>query len=121
MLKDYDSRQVIFEIKNYQKVTRDDFRQVASYLTVPYGRIAFIVTRDDDNSPRNGLELDWIRELYRGQGSRYLVIKLTGKFLSNLLSKMRNPSKHDPAEHALNGLLDTYERNYLNLPSTRTR
>ncbi|NNM84437.1 MAG: ATP-binding protein [Phycisphaerales bacterium] len=119
VLNDYDSRQVLFEVKNYQNPTQGDFRQIATYMTAPYGRIAFLVTRDADLNPRKGLELDWIRELYYTQQNRLLVVKLTGKFLSNLLSKLRNPQKHDPAEHAINGLLDTYERNYLGLPSTR--
>ncbi len=120
ILDDYGSRQVIFEVKNYKELGQEEFRQLSTYLTGPYGRLAFIVTRDDEFNPRKGRELDWIREIYMTQNSK-LVIKLTGKYLSNLLSKLRSIQKHNQAEQSLGTLLDTYERNYLSLPSTRTK
>jgi len=121
VLEDYEARQVIFEVKNFQELGQTEYRQLASYLTGPYGRIGFVVTRDVDFSPRKGRELDWIRELYMSHTPRVLVVKLTGKYLSNLLSKLRSPQRHDAADRALNGLLDMYERNYLSLPSTIVR
>ncbi|HAZ13447.1 MAG TPA: mdtC domain protein [Bdellovibrionales bacterium] len=43
-----------------------------------------------------------------------LIIKLTAKFLCNLLSKLRSPQKHDAPDKALNALLDLYLRTYVN-------
>lgn len=42
--EDYDTRQVIFEVKNKKGLDGDDYRQVLSYLSGEYGRCGFIVT-----------------------------------------------------------------------------
>ena len=115
--QDYETRQVVFEVKNFKDIGSDEFRQLGSYLNGQYGSLGFVITRDDDESLRAGPELDWVREMALTQGK--LVVKLTGSTLCRLLSKLRSPEKHDAIDKALNNILDTYERVYLSLKSTR--
>lgn len=115
ILQDYDSRQVIFEVKNYQEnLGRDEYRQMLSYLSNSYGKLGFIITRSEKIELEKGQELDWMKEMYFNH-DKCLIIKLSGRFLQNLLSKLRNPQKHDAADDAIDGLLDMYERRYLSL------
>jgi hypothetical protein len=110
VLNDYHSRQVIFEIKNKFEFAPDDFRQMRSYLHDEYGTLGFIVTRDRKWDLYAGPELEFCREMYYKH--RVIIIKLTGSFLYSLLSKLRSPSKHDPCDHAINKIIDTYVRLY---------
>lgn len=108
---EYGTRQVTFEVKNYQELEASDYQQVQSYLTGEYGRLAFIITRDDSENLYANKDLVWVRELYAKHN--VLIIKLTGKFLANLLYKLRNPQKHDAVNNALNRLLSTYRDLYI--------
>lgn len=108
---DYGTRQVTFEIKNYPGLEASDYQQVQSYLTGEYGRIAFVVTRDDTVDLYANKDVEWVREMYTNH--RALIIKRTAKFFTNLLQKLRNPQKHDTVNNALHRLLDTYTRLYL--------
>jgi hypothetical protein len=117
--QDYGTRQVIFEVKNYEELTLDDYRQMQSYLSGNYGRIGFFITRANDPSLEKGKELNWFKMSYDDHGKT--IVKLTAKFLVNLLSKLRNPQKHDAPDASLSSLLDTYERNYLGQHSTRKK
>jgi len=117
--KDYRVRQVVFEVKNYASVGRDEYRQMSSYLHNMYGRLGFIVTRDNEEALRAGPELDWVREIYSTDDK--LIIRLSYKFFTRLLSKLRNPEKHDAVDNALNTILDMYERSYLSLQTTRAK
>jgi len=110
ILKDYGSRQVVFEIKNYQDLSADEYRQLHSYLSKDYGRFAFIITRAFNNNLEKGKELNWAKELYTEH--QKVVIKLSVKFIEKHLRKLRNPQKHDAVEKELNSLLDTYIRRY---------
>ena len=96
---------MIFEIKNYESLELSDYRQVLAYLTGPYGSLAFIVTRGTNVELERGRELGWFREIYTGHGKT--IVKITAKFLADMLAKLRNPQKHDAGDHALSGLLDT--------------
>ena len=115
LVQDYQVRQVIFEVKNYAELGPDEYRQIASYLVDRYGRLGFVVTRANNENLTSGVELTWVREL--SNKKKILVIKLTGKFFSRILSKMRSPQRHDEADSQLNKLLDRYERLYLGEPS----
>lgn len=117
--KDYSTRQVIFEIKNYESPTLDDYRQALSYLTGTYGNIAFIISRGWSVSLERDKELAWVRSIYSDH--RKLIVQLNGKFLCDVLGKLRNPQKHDAADKALFSLLDDYERLYLSHPSGRNK
>jgi hypothetical protein len=109
--EDYRTRQAIFEVKNYSGLSGDEYRQMLAYLTGEYGQLGFFVNRDDDVTLRKGGDLDWMKEMY--DRHNVLIVKLTGKYLCKLLSKLRNPQKHDSPDKALNGLLDTYVRLYV--------
>lgn len=115
--KDYQVRHAVFDAKNFKMVGRDEYRQMSTYLNGPYGRLGFLVTRDDDESLRTGAELDWVREIY--QQEKKLIVRLSYKFFTRLLGKLRNPEKHDAVDGALSAILDTYERQYLSIPSSR--
>jgi hypothetical protein len=114
ILEDYGARQVIFEVKNYAQLTADDYRQVLSYSGGEYGRLAFVVCRDMEMTLRSGGELDWFRELYF-RDPKLVVVKLTARWLSEQISKLRSVQKHDAPDKALNGLLDQYARVYCNV------
>lgn len=109
--EDYKSRQIIFEIKNFENIGGDEYRQMLSYLTGDYGKFGIIINRDDDHMLKKGKELEWFREMYSSH--KIIVIKITGKYLCDLLSKLRNPQKHDIPDKSLNKLLDTYTRLYV--------
>ncbi len=117
--EDYQTRQVIFEAKNFKNIGRDEYRQMSTYLVDKYGSLGFIITRDEDDSLRAGSELDWVREINSTQ--KKLIIRLSYRFLHRMLGKLRNPEKHDAVDKALNGILDTYERRYLSIQSTRKK
>jgi hypothetical protein len=108
---DYGTRQVTFEVKNYQGLQAADYQQIQSYLTGEYGRLAFVVTRDDSVDLFANRDVEWVREVYWQH--QVLIIKLTGKYFAKLLYKLRNPQRHDDVNDALSKLLDTYTRLYL--------
>ncbi len=113
---DYQVRQVVFDAKNFQSVGSHEYRQMSTYLNGSYGRLGFLITRDEDENLRAGAELDWVREIKTQENK--LIIRLSYKFFHRLLGKLRNPEKHDAVDHALSGVLDTYERLYLSQQST---
>ncbi|KAF2393932.1 hypothetical protein FX983_01902 [Pseudomonas frederiksbergensis] len=116
--EDYKVRQVVFDAKNYSGLGPDEYRQLQSYLTGTHGKLGFIISRDDDEH-MTGTELDWVREMHQSHSA--LIIKLPARFLCKLLQKLRNPEKHDAIDRIMFSLLDTYERNYLQLKTTYTR
>lgn len=109
---DYKTRHVIFEVKNYTELGQDEYRQMNSYLCNEYGSLGFIITRAHDNNLEKGKELDWAQELYFNQNKK-IVIKLSERYLTKHLSKLRSPQKHDAVNIELNKLIDTYLRSYL--------
>lgn len=108
---DYGTRQVTFEVKNYEGLQASDYQQVLSYLGAEYGRLAFVITRDETVDLFAKRDVEWVRDLYLNH--KALVIKLTGKYFTKLLYKLRNPQRHDDVDNALHKLLDTYTRLYL--------
>jgi hypothetical protein len=116
--EDYKVRHVVFDSKNYSGLGPDEYRQLQSYLTGPYGKLGFIITRDEDEH-MTGTELDWVREMHKSHST--LIIKLPARYLCKLLQKLRNPEKHDAIDRLMFSLLDNYERNYLQLKTTYTR
>lgn len=116
---DYSTRQVIFEIKNYENPSLEDYRQTLSYLSGPYGTIAFIISRDWQVNLDRDKELAWVRAIYADH--KKVIVKLSGKFISDILAKLRNPQKHDAGDKALFSLLDNYERLYFSQQSGRSK
>lgn len=114
IMEDYKARQVVFEIKNVDReLEPTEFRQMLSYLSGDYGALGFFITRSHTPDLVQGPELDWIKESYYKQHK--LIVKLSAPWLSSLLSKIRNPQKHDEPNNKLSTLLDRYPRNYLNM------
>ena len=100
------------EVKNQYELGGDEYRQMLSYLTGEYGKCGFIITRDKGIELSKDKEVNWVREMY-DKHDGVLIVKLTGSFFTALLSKLRNPQRHDEANIRLNKLLDTYTRLYL--------
>lgn len=107
ILDDYGSRQVVFEVKNYDTIGVDEFRQAHSYLDREYGKFAIIISRDNEFGLRRGSELDAFREYY---SKGYLIIKFPASQLVTILSKLRNPEKTDAGSKAIHKILDHYIR-----------
>ena len=57
---DYNTRQIIFEAKNYEDLKLEDFRQMVSYLTGTYGDFGILVPRREFEAPRSQ-EIEWIK------------------------------------------------------------
>lgn len=109
ILEDYKTRQVIFEVKNFEKIGVEEFRQVSGYLGREYGGLAFIICRDSETGLRRGSELDAFREFY---GKSQVIVKFPASQLVTILSKLRSPEKYDASDVALERILDTCIRMY---------
>lgn len=119
VLEDYKARQVVFDAKNYSDLGASEYRQLQSYLTGVYGKLGFIINRDDDEVLKAGKDLDWTREMH--QSHQALIIKLPAKFISKLLQKLRNPEKHDAIDSQMGKLLTLYETSYMAIKSTQRK
>ena len=107
--EDYDTRQVIFEVKNFEEIGIQEYRQMNGYLAREYGRLGFIVCRDKQPGLVKGRELEAFREFYI-QGK--VIVKVTATALTHILSKLRSPAKIDAGDLALDSSLDTHIRLY---------
>nr|WP_206366007.1 ATP-binding protein [Caballeronia sp. SBC2] len=120
--EDYGSRQIVFEVKNYERLGVDEYRQANSYLVNEYGKFAFIICRDKQKELSKGADLDAFGEFY--QSHKTMIVKLTATFLVGMLSKLRSPQKYDATDEQLAKHLDTHIRLYANGQSdvdSRTR
>lgn len=115
---DYQTRQIIFEVKNYTELSGADYRQLAAYLNDTYGRLGFIISRRQAKEPTADRDLRWAREMYNTQGKK-LIVSLSFNSIIEYLSKIRNPKKYDHVEDSMSLLLTTYHRYYLNEPVKR--
>lgn len=112
--EDYGSRQVVFEVKNFDhEFGPEESRQALAYAAGIYGRIVFLITRHSVDTPV-GKETDNIRNIYHNHDRR-LVVKLTSVALCRYLEKLKTPAKHNEPDRLLSKLLDTYERLYVGL------
>jgi hypothetical protein len=112
ILEDYNSRQIVFEVKNYEDLGVAEFRQVHGYLGREYGRLGFVICRGK-HVELDGAESAAFREFYKTETGS-VIVKLTAVWLTNNLSKLRSPQKHDHADVQLAKLLDEYIRVYAN-------
>lgn len=115
--QDYRTRQVIFEVKNYETLGVEEFRQVHGYLGREYGKLGFIICRSS-SIELTGSEASSFREFYKSESSS-MIVKITANWLVNALSKLRSPQKHDFADVQLSKLLDEYVRVYANEQPSR--
>jgi len=112
VFQDYKTRQVIFEIKNFVEINAENYRQLNSYLSKNYGKLAFIICRCNDNNLRADKEIKWLQEIYYNFEEK-IIIKLSAHFIEKHLRKLRSPQKHDAINKALSQLLDTYLRRHI--------
>ncbi|ENW1028897.1 ATP-binding protein, partial [Enterobacter hormaechei] len=89
------------------------------YLTGPYGKLGFIINREESEALKSGRDLDWTKEMYQSHNS--LIIKLPAKYISKLLQKLRNPEKHDAIDSQMGKLLTLYETSYMAIKSTQKK
>ena len=110
--QDYDTRQVVFEVKNKERLDIEDYRQISDYLNGPYGRCGFFVTHGDMEI-RKGTELQQISRLYKDHNK--LAVKLTGEWLCRIAQSLKYPRKHDhdAVDRALANIIDDYVRIYV--------
>jgi hypothetical protein len=117
----YNTLQVVFECKNYDEVTADDFRQVLDYTHGEYGKLAFIVRRglSDHLTPN---EEDRIRAMFHEHGR--LIVVVPTNLLVTCIRKMRRPPKYDYVEFMISRHVDDIVRRVLSLthePRFRTK
>lgn len=114
--EDYRTRQVIFEVKNYEELDPDDFRQVLSYMTGEYGEFAIIVSRRrSENTTEN--EKAWMRTMWSDH--RKTIMILPAQVLARCVSELRGTRKYDYTEDQLNKPMDHLVRSDLNIPAAR--
>lgn len=112
ILEDYKSRQVIFEVKNYEEIQPDDFRQALSYSSGEYGQFVVIVSRASSELVTE-VEKGWIRSLYF-EHHRFILI-LPAVVLARCVSKLRSAKKYNYTENQLMKRMDNFVRSYLQL------
>jgi len=109
---DYESRQIMFEVKNYETLKPTDYRQMLGYITKEHGRFGVIVYRSEQTGV-GATQRSWLQDIYHEHGR--IVFTLPVIYLKKGIGKMRNPDRFDWIEKQLNKRLDTYQRNYLKI------
>jgi hypothetical protein len=112
IINDYNSRQIIFECKNYEDMTLEDYRQALSYTSGVYGKFIILVNRSQ-NEGLTSKERGWVKEFYDKHD--VLIFTVPANTLLRCVRKIRNAKRHDYTDETLNKRLDTYERSYLSL------
>lgn len=109
---DYQSRQVIFECKNYEEVTPEDFRQVLDYSTGEYGKFAVIVRRGNNEVVTEN-EKDRTRALFFEH--KRLILIVPAAIFVLCIRKLRTPKKYDYAEFTISKHMDWVVRSVLSM------
>lgn len=110
--EDYQSRQVMFECKNYEEVTPDDFRQVSDYSTGEYGRFAVIVRRGGNDILTEN-EKDRVKDQFFNHKKLILIVPVA--LFALCIRKLRTPKKYDYAEFTMSKHMDYIVRSVLSL------
>ena len=116
ILDDYQSRQVVFEVKNYTDLKLEDYRQALSYMTNEYGRFLILVCRSGSEAVGE-TEQGWLKTMYHEHQSVILTIPDT--LLSRCLRKVRNARRLSYSNEQLSKRLDLFLRSYLSLEHKR--
>ena len=89
LYKNYACRQIVFEMKNVNELSRDHINQLNRYLAEQFGRFGIILTR---NAPKKNILKNTI-DLWAGQ--RKCIICLTDEDVRMMVnvfeSKQRDP------------------------------
>ena len=108
---DYGTRMVVFEVKNFEKLGVDEYRQAHSYLGKEYGKFAIIVCRDKMKELSKESEMGAFREFYNKDA---VILKVTAGAIVQAISKIRSPQKFDAAGEMFSRHLDTHITMYAN-------
>lgn len=114
--EDYESRQIVFEVKNYSSLKPDDFRQALSYSSETYGKFIIIVYRNN-NEGVSDKDKGWIKEMW--DSHQVIIFLLPAIILSRSVGKLKSHKRFDYADKQLNKRLDTLTRSYLSLKHIR--
>ena len=87
--RDYDSRQIVFELKNVQSIASEDIDQLHRYLPPAIGRFGVLVSRNEPSSARQRQAVDlW-------SSRRVAIVCLTDADLAQMVevyeTKQRKP------------------------------
>jgi hypothetical protein len=105
--RDYGTRQVVMEVKNYADPTPDDFRQVLSYMSREYGEFAVLIVRTTNEKLADATKAR-LKSLYHEQ--RRVILVLTSAELIRCLAKFRKNNRFDYTEDQLKKRLDALVR-----------
>ena len=89
VLEDYDTRQVLIEVKNYETLKPADYRQALSYMTAEHGRFGLVVFRSEQGGVGEN-ERAWLQEVYHEHDR--IVFTVPAALLRKGIAKMRNPA-----------------------------
>lgn len=121
ILDDYQSRQVVFEVKNYKDLRLEDYRQALSYMSNEYGRFMILVCRSGSDAVGE-TEQGWLKTMYHEH--QRVILAIPDTLLSRCLRKVRNAQRLSYSEEQLSKRLDLFLRSYLSLehsPSKKRR
>jgi hypothetical protein len=110
--EDYQSRQVVFECKNYSELTPEDVRQILDYTSSEYGRFAIAVRRGPTDALSES-EKERTKALFY-EHKRLLLI-LPSPMLVLCIRKLRTPKKYDYPEFTISKHLDYVVRSVLSM------
>ena len=112
VLDDYQSRQVVFEVKNYEELKTKDFDQALSYSGRQYGSFVVIVHRTEAEGLNSKVRA-WIKEYWDQHDLIIMTLPVT--ILARCIRKFRSPSPKNQSyvERVLNKRLDTFQRRYV--------
>jgi hypothetical protein len=89
---EYDSKQIVFELKNVQEVTRDHISQLNRYMNDQFGRFGVIITR---NAPKRNIFQNTI-DLWSGQ--RRCILILDDNDIKSMVQVFESKQRH-PIEY----------------------
>jgi hypothetical protein len=116
--EDFNSRQIVFEIKNFSALKIDNFRQALSYSGTHYGTFITIIYRNQ-NEGLSPVERGWVQEFWHNH--HVLIFLLPAQILSRCISKLRTKQRFEYSEKLFEKRLDTYLRSYLSIKHNRNK
>jgi hypothetical protein len=110
-LEAYSAKKVLFKIVNDSDLSKKDYVDIAQHLTDESGKVGFLINRSKDNNLKRN-EIDILNDIYETYDKK-IIVKLSQKYFTKHLSKIRSPDKHDESNNELTRLLKTYQTKYL--------
>lgn len=107
---DYQTRQVIFECKNYAELKIDDFRQMLDYGAGEYGRFSIVVRRGVSEALTD-FEKERTKAAFYDH--KRIVMVLPVPILTLCIRKLRTPKKYDYTDFTMSKQMDYLVRSVL--------